>query len=413
MSLRPKRIAIIGAGIGGLTLAACLLRHGHSVLILEKSPQLRTHGVGLQLSPNGLYILNQLRLSAGFHEKLHHPENIRLVLPGLTKHLTTLKLPNKDQVHMPPYAVIHRADLLQAMYQKVASDSRATFHFGVHHFDLTRHRRGHTLNFETHNFSNQRDHPDLIVGADGVHSTTRLNYTNDVKTPYSGYIAWRTLIPLDNVPEHVSHQDITAVMCNKMHVVLYPLRAHHQMNCVIIKNCPKRDLSKKSPQELWSGLEKKISKYQALKFLTHPDLEWQHWPLYAARRPVFTARHKDEKTPNVILLGDAAHPMLPFQAQGAAMAIEDAACLANALLSNEISDAFALFAQQRHKRVHKVMRQAKGNGEIFHFSGPMGLARNLYLRLLPPHIHQKRVCWIYDHIIDLATIQPPASNLIH
>lgn len=356
---------VVGAGIGGLAVAVALARRGVAVTVLEQATAIREVGAGLQVSPNGLVVLRAL----GLEKRLIARGAVRgqaVVMKAFDSdvdvaRLDLLKLPAEQS-----YYFMHRADLIDVL-ARAAREHNVSFEMGVKVQSVT---PGDTPHLTLADGSTRR--AELIVGADGIHSCARsaLNGADDAY--FTGQVAWRA-----TVPNTVGHADVAMVtMGAGRHLVSYPIKDGKLVNLVAVEerkdwaeegwNHPDDPANLRAAFVGFGGMAAKM-----IKAVEAPTL----WGLH--RHPVASVWQKG----GVALLGDAAHPTLPFLAQGANMALEDAWVLAETVLAGG-ADALPQYQSKRITRVRRVIKAAEGNAWRYHLRpGPMRFAAHTALRL--------------------------------
>ncbi|MCF6326914.1 MAG: FAD-dependent monooxygenase [Devosiaceae bacterium] len=388
-------IYIAGAGIAGMTLALALAKLGVKAVIIEKTKGLQPEGAGLQISPNARHVLNQLGLSSALHGLGFSPQAIDIYPFKRAKPLKSLKLgPFAQQRFDSPYIVIHRADLADILYKACQQSNLIEIHFGITGFDMITHANGLSVSREHSDGHIHEANPFAFVGADGVHSVTRTKILSGPDASYSGYTAWRALIPTSMMKAELNLFHTSLLWGPGFHAVAYPHPRRHVINIALFsKEKLGANTGKKSVAPNLPKIALTCPRFNAI--IESSEGEWTNWPLYGVK----TGRwHKGP----VGLIGDAAHAMLPFQAQGAAMAIEDAATLAPLLANaNEPQTAFATYYAERKNRVRKIISISASNGEIYHMGAPFSYARDLVVLAQGTTGHLRRLAWIYDHKIPI------------
>jgi salicylate hydroxylase len=335
-------IVIAGAGIGGLTAALALARAGKRVLVLERAARIKEVGAGLQIAPNAGRVLAALGLDGALTEAALEPQaiNIRRGRDGAV--LARLDLSGARASWGAPFRVFHRADLQQTLLKAALAEPGVEIRTSVRAGDFDDRAGFVRLRVHVAQGVEEIDASGL-VGADGQRSSVRGHlFRTERDAPfYSGLTAWRALVPADRAPAALRARESNLWMLPGAHVVHYPLRDGAVINVVVIVAEEPRSedgaaiLSLEGPQ-LARALESKRPGADLLA-LIEAGATWRHWPLFA--RPPLPGWSRGAVT----LLGDAAHPMLPFLAQGAAQAIEDAQALGDAFrqLGATTESAFA------------------------------------------------------------------------
>lgn len=384
-----RTVFIAGAGIAGLTLALALAKFGIDVVVLERNIGISEFGAGLQISPNARRVLDRLGLAGAIREASFEPEGIDVYPFGRERPLVTLALGSAARARYGlPYAVMHRADLADVLHAACKRFANIDIVFGVADFTVSSHAGGVSVAAELAGRSGEAF---AFVGADGVHSQTRRQALGGPPAQYSGRLAWRTLIPLDAVSDLVALDRTSLLLGPGYHLVVYPLPHRGRLNLALFAPHPVVDL-RAEPQSQRPSLPRSV--LMSPRFSAIIDLagdSWTAWPLHCVE-----TRHWHRG--NVGLIGDAAHAMLPFQAQGAAMAIEDAGVLAPLLARAQHAHiAFARYAEVRQARVLRVARQSQANGTIFHMRWPLTIARDAVMRSGGPEGHFRRLDWLYGY----------------
>ncbi|PHO02569.1 monooxygenase [Rhodobacteraceae bacterium 4F10] len=385
MSLGGKKIKIAGAGIGGLTAALAFGARGAEVTVLEQSEAITEVGAGLQVSPNGFAVLRALGLEEAFRAKAVQGQAVELRDYRQSKLVSRLDLGllPEDQ----PYFFIHRADLIDLLAGAVRTAGiKIRLLQKVDRIEATESPVVHLAN-------GAETRADIVIGADGLHSRLRPEL-NGVSAPFfTRQVAWRA-----TVPNTMNHPNVARVhMGPRRHLVSYPLRGGEIVNIVAVQErmawAEEGWTHTDDPENLRAAFEGFGG--EADKLLKSVD-QVGVWGLF--RHPVARVWHKG----HTALLGDAAHPTLPFMAQGAVMAMEDAWVLADALdKTSDIPEGLAGYQARRHERVSKVIQTANGNAWKYHLSlPPMRFGAHMGLRLvssLAPKKLLQQFDWIYRH----------------
>jgi salicylate hydroxylase len=392
-----RTIVIAGAGIGGLTAALALAAKGFRVLILEKAERLEEAGAGLQLSPNASRVLIDLGLQPRLAPHLMTPDAVSIMSARSGGEVIRLPLGIAGEFHADaPYWLIHRADLQSALLAEVNNHPGIELRLGCQFEDFDVQSTGVAVGLRK-GVAREHEPALALIGADGVWSAVRQQLFPDTQAEFAGLIAWRGTIDARQLPRELTPQRVQLWMGPKAHLVAYPMSSGKQINVVAIMpgawNRPGWS-APGDPAEIKNHFAASRWPDNARMMIGAVD-DWRRWALFTMRDG--GVWHKGP----VALLGDAAHAMLPFAAQGAGMAIEDAAVLAKCcgeFIDDPANIAVALqrYATMRRSRVGRVQRTARQSGQIYHLRGPMALARDLTMQALGAPRLQARQDWIYD-----------------
>lgn len=389
MSGSGRTYYVAGAGITGLTLALALAKFGATVVVLERNSTISEFGAGLQISPNARKILNNLGLDEALTARSLEPDGIDIYAWRRAVPLVTLELGAvMRQRFGAPYAVMHRADLADALYMACRRFANIDILFGVRGWDVVSHARGVTVSIDEANGQSRTGRGHAFIGADGVHSRTRTQILGGPPAQYRQRVAWRALVPFDSIAGQIALDRVSVLFAPGHHMVCYPLPHRQQVNLALFAKVSRRETEfGRSP-----ALPRTLRPSPRLDvLLTAAGDRWSPWPLS-------TVHAQSWHTGNIGLAGDAAHAMVPFQAQGAAMGIEDAGVLAPLLIAEPTAEsAFAKYALARQRRVERVARISATNGRIFHLPWPLGIARNAVIGLQGSRGHLRRLAWLYGH----------------
>lgn len=359
MGTQPK-IAIVGGGIGGLTAALALLRRGFEVKVYEQAPELKEVGAGVQISANGTRILFALGLEESIKAVCFEPQGkeIRLWNTGQTWKLFDLGAVSVERYGFP-YLTMHRNDLHQALAAGIRVISGDAIRLGARCTGLEQDGKGVRLQFD----DGRTAAADLAVGADGVHSKVREALFGPGQPNFTGIVAWRGVIPMERLPKHLDRPIGTNWVGPGGHVIHYPLRRGKLMNFVSVVE---RDDWQVESWSVAGSVEECLADYPGWHADVHALIRSADTPYKWAlmgRAPM--ERWSVER---VTLLGDACHPMLPFLAQGAVMALEDGYVLARCLEAHggDHATAFDRYEAARRERTAKVVNGSAANIERFH-----------------------------------------------
>jgi salicylate hydroxylase len=387
-----RTIIVAGAGIGGLTASLALARQGFRVILLEKAERLEEAGAGLQLSPNASRVLIDLGLKPRLSRAVT-PEAVCLMNARNGGEIARLSLGGKDG----PYWVIHRADLQAALRDEVESHSDIELRLGCQFEDVSPHAKGLTV-IQRSGAVRREELAVALIGADGIWSAVRHHLLPDVQPRFSGLIAWRGTLDATQLPREYTSRRVQLWMGPRAHLVAYPISGARQINVVAVVPGQWNRPGWSEPgdaNEIKSAFV--AAGWHAIPRMLISAVDgWRKWAL-------FTVPGGGQWTEGTVaLLGDAAHAMLPFAAQGAAMAIEDAAVLAKCITERQnespaaLSVALQRYARLRRPRVRRVQRSARQAGRIYHLAGPLALARDLVIKAMGPKRMLARQDWIYD-----------------
>ncbi len=394
-----RTVYIAGAGIAGLTLALALAKFGTTVVVLERADAIQEIGAGLQISPNARRVLNQLGLDRQMSARSLEPAAIDVYPFRSQRPVVSLPLGTAvTSRYGAPYAVMHRADLAEVLHRACRRFANIDIVFGVRDFDAVSHARGVTVTADEPDGKSRSARAFAFAGADGVNSQTRVRILGGAASRYSGFVAWRTTLPMGALDGIVAADRTSLLLGPGFHAVVYPLPHRSRINVVLIAREKHSATPSKAPHLPWALL--RSQRIDAI--LAAAEGTWAYWPIATVLQPIW---HKG----GIGLIGDAAHAVLPFQAQGAAMAIEDAAILAPLLMTEPTAEsAFARFEAMRRERLARVARQSRFNGFAFHMEWPFTLVRNAYLATQGSPRHLERLDWLYgfDTAPELRTAVP-------
>ncbi len=388
MGVDGAEITVLGAGVAGLAVARALALQGAAVTVLEQADAIREVGAGLQISPNGAAVLRALGLGDALTAASTRADAVEL-RDGRDGDLV-LRL---DLARLRPqqgYHFVHRADLIDLL-AKGARDAGVQLRLlqQIEAVDLS----GDTPRLVTAQGAELR--PGLLIGADGLHSKTR-GALNGAETPFfTGQVAWRAIIPCEPGADPVAEVH----MGPGRHLVSYPLRGGTLRNIVAVEE------RKAWVQEGWSLRDDPMELRLAFERFGPRVRGWLDrvedvylWGLFRhVVAPVWTRAMAQG---GAAILGDAAHPTLPFLAQGASMGLEDAWVLADCLARLPLAQALDSFQTKRHPRTSRIVAAANANARAYHLSGMQRSLAHTALRIggtLAPGLALKRFDWLYDH----------------
>jgi salicylate hydroxylase len=387
---------VAGAGIGGLATALALQHTGLHSQIWEQAKSFGEVGAGIQMGPNVTRILQQWGLDAALKQVAVQPQALVSCDAVSGQELGRLDLRTAADRYGAPYLTIHRADLHALLLQKL-DPARVSTRLGCTLSDVQVQPDGA---LKVYNDQGVVSEPAALIGADGLWSRVREIWGTDGVPLPTGHWAYRALLPTRLLSPRWREPLVRVWMAPGLHAVHYPVRRGEWLNVVVLVEARLHAAQKSwdvplDPAQIRADVHAALRGLCAdLHDVLRPVETWRAWSLWA-RPPVAGADQMARG--RVALLGDAAHPMLPYLAQGAGMAIEDAWQLAQCVQSsgnaNDVAGILAAYAQARWARNARVQRHAQRNGAIFHASGPVAWARNTALRWAAPRLMDQP--WLY------------------
>lgn len=389
MSLIGQSVTVVGAGVAGLAVARALALRGAAVTVLEQADAIRDVGAGLQISPNGACVLRALGLHGALYAASTRAGAIVLIDGPTGDPVTRLDLARlrPDQGHH----FLHRADLI-GLLLKGAQDAGVTLRLlsRIETVDLSGAHPALLLD------RGERIETPLLIGADGLHSRIRAALNGPAAPFFTGQVAWRAVVPADRTDAPVAELH----MGPGRHLVSYPLRGGSMRNIVAVEE------RAKWAEESWTLRDDSMDLRLAFAGFSPRVRGWLDavedpwlWGLF--RHEVARTWVRPMGQGGVAILGDAAHPTLPFLAQGACMGLEDAWVLARALATHDsAAAALAAYQEQRKPRTTRIVAAANANARAYHLSGLPRLIGHTGLRLLgrlSPGAMLSRFDWLYGH----------------
>jgi salicylate hydroxylase len=391
-------VIVAGGGIGGLTAALALARRGFRVTVLEQAQRLEETGAGIQLSPNATRTLIELGLDGALRPLAVAPSALRVMNAISGREIVRMPLGEfAEDRYGAPFWLMHRADLLGVLADAASRQLGITIKLSRQVQDFVVHPNGLTVSALTATgIADERGF--AVLAADGLWSPLRRQLGDRVPPRFTGRAAWRGSVAARDVRAEFREPAVHLWIGPNAHLVHYPVRAGQLINIVVIAADPDGDRNNGLPirstittrADLLSALSDDNWAMPARTLLRLPDA-WQKWPLYE-RQPL-----KRWSEGAAALLGDAAHPMLPYLAQGAAMAIEDAAVVADCLARQPDDAARALRAYRsaRQRRTQKIQFASARNGARYHSGWPKSWLRDAAMRTIGGKGLLKHYDWIY------------------
>lgn len=402
MTATRRHVVVAGAGIAGLTAALALARTGCRVTVLEQAPALQETGAGIQLSPNATRVLLALGLGDRLLPHVLAPQAIRVMAARSGREIVRIPLLDVPRRYGAPYWAIHRGDLQATLVAAAQAAHDVTLRLDSRVEDYAVHAKGVTVAYR-HGHRLLEERALALVGADGLWSAVAARSGRQRPPRFARRVAWRALVPAAQVAEEFRAPLVHLWLGPGAHLVHYPVMAGSLVNIVgILRETRERGDPHDarhdgvpSSSELEEGPARHFARRcwcAPARALVERPARWQRWPLYHRRGPFPGGRGP------VTLIGDAAHPMLPFLAQGAAMAIEDAAVLADMLhrYGDDPADALRAYEGARRHRVARVQQVSRRNGLVYALAGPAAALRDLHLRRLGGQALLARQDWLYS-----------------
>jgi len=385
-------VGIVGAGIGGLTTALACKQAGFDVRVFDQAPALQEVGAGLQLGPNAVHVLVALGLDAALAEVAVKPEAIHMRAAQSGHLLAYLPLGDAgDQRYGAPYYHVHRADLQSILLDKL-KDVGVTPELDAQCVHVTEEAPHVRVGFR----DGREARFDAVIGADGIHSFVREHLFGPEHPRFTGYVAFRGVVPAHALDESVIEPVVTAWLGARQHFISYFVRRRELVNYVaVVENDTWREEAWDIPADKTELSDPFHDWHVNVRRVIEATVSCHKWALLD-RDPL-----EQWSSGRVTLLGDACHPMLPFLAQGAAMAIEDAYALAHMLElhSRDLSHALTQYATHRRPRTSRVQLESRRQGKLYHLTNPLQVAsRNFVIgfgsRMLPG-LARRRYDWLF------------------
>lgn len=386
---RRAPILVAGGGIGGLTAALALARHGIESAAFEQADEFKEVGAGLQVGPNAFRVFDALGLTSEVRKLATFPESLTIKDAITAEEIIELPVGENFRERFEyPYGLMHRADLHQVLLQACRASGLIQLHT---HSKLTAFEdRGDEVRVRMSNGTEWTG--GALVGADGLWSMVRQAIVGDGPPRLAGHICYRAIVPLSDVPQDMRKNAMALWVGPKMHMVLWPMRQDQFYNVTVVFHSNRFEEGWDSygdPDEL---RERVASTHPQVREFVNSVQDWRMYVL-RDREPV-----RNWSSGRVTLLGDAAHPMLQYLAQGACMAMEDAMCLAEEVARHggDHASAFLDYQQRRYLRTTRVQLTARLYGHVYHAADASADLRNAFLRSKTPEQTLESMAWIFD-----------------
>ncbi|MEU6867567.1 FAD-dependent oxidoreductase [Streptomyces sp. NPDC046876] len=386
-----SKLIIVGGGIGGLATALATARQGHEVLVLERAPEFAEIGAGIQLAPNGLHALDRLGLGEAVRSTAVQMDELRF-MDGVTgEHVTSVDLTEHYRERFGnPYAVVHRAELHTKLLEACRAVDTIELRSAATAVGYEQDAASATVLLE----DGERITGDALIGADGIHSAIRARLVGDGAPRNSGITVYRALIPMEQVPEELRHlTSVTWWTGPGCHFVHYPIAGGKYLNLAASSDNKATEAIAGVPATQGDIRREFASLGEDAQRLLALGEGWKSWVL-VDRDPVDTWTDG-----RVALLGDAAHPMLHYVAQGACQGLEDAVVLGDLLDcgTDELPQRFEKFNAERRERTGRIQLLARESIKLWHTSGAAATDRNAVLKGFTRDELHDYVAWMHGH----------------
>ncbi len=393
MSNNSLNLGIVGAGIAGLSLSIFLRRIGYDITVFERSSRISEFGAGVQLSPNGVQVLRLLGLDNEVLKSSTCAEKIMIRKGHDNKLISQIPLGSSSSKRFgAPFLQIYRPDLVKILYSK-ACELGVTFQFGKVAVVKSTSKDSSYISVGSTDFLF-----DAVAVADGIHSLTRAKFFPDIQPKFLKQVAYRATVSLDQINHSWRKPEVKILVAEGCHVVCYPLLQRSLLNLVF---CCDEDVWS---SDGWSNIansseiSKRFNKFSSINGILDQLTSVHKWGLLGYEN------NCDWYLERLALVGDACHPMLPYLAQGANQALEDAASLSSFLAQKSSVDAhkaFALYSKSRRGRVAWVQKASQQNGRLYHLStGPKRFLIHSFLYLVSrvcPSFLISQFDWLYSY----------------
>ena len=382
-------LIVAGGGVAGLAAAIGAARAGHEVLVLEQAPTFAEVGAGIQIGPNGRRALEALGVWERLRRCVFFPQAIRIRRARTGRDLGRVPLDDAFRKRFRgTYQVVHRADLLAALLAAVEEEPTITLQTASRVVAWQRRAGAMSVLLE----DGRQVSAWGLIGADGLHSRVRAQLLGDARPRFSGHVLYRALVPMEEVPELVDVRNVNLWLNPHGHVVHYPVKGGRALNIVAAVN------ERWEAGDTWGEPTRAEAVHRIfahacgeLQTVLATPQQWMRWA-GADRAPVGTWG-MDALT----LIGDAAHPALPYLASGAVMALEDAVVLMRCLRQHEsLPEAFRAYERVRQPRTARIVHASWRLGRIYHASGLLAAGRDMFIRLTSGRASLERMAWLYD-----------------
>jgi 2-polyprenyl-6-methoxyphenol hydroxylase-like FAD-dependent oxidoreductase len=381
-------IIVAGGGIGGTSAALGLARRGARVTVLEQADEFGEIGAGIQIGPNGFHAMDYLGVGKTCRERAVYIDAL-IMMDGLTgEQIFRAPVDEPFRKFMGnPYAVIHRVDLHSAFLDGCRENENVTLVNKERVVSYENTPNG----VRVKTAAGSVYEADALIGADGINSAIRKQMTGGDPLRLSGHVAYRAVLPIEQMPEDLRWNAATIWVGPKTHFVHYPLQGWKTFNLVATFVTDLKNVGSNEPGRREEVLEKFGHIVPRIRRILEIPENWRRWVL-GDRDPIPTWIDG-----NVALLGDAAHPTYQYFAQGACMAMEDSVCLSDAFekCGGDLKTAFKAYETARIPRAYRVVLSSRELGRVFHVDGVERLVRNAWLKDKSPEEFNHSLHWLY------------------
>ncbi|MGW7236979.1 3-hydroxybenzoate 6-monooxygenase [Streptomyces sp. NPDC054804] len=383
------KVLIAGGGIGGLAAALSIARHGHLAVVLERRDTFGELGAGIQLGPNAFHALDCLGVGAEVRQRAVHIDELRFMDGTTGERVASMPLTGAYRTRFGnPYAVVHRGDLYQTLLDGCVAQRNITLHTNSSVTSYEQDPDSVTAITDT----GRRFTGEALIGADGIRSAVRGRLVGDGAPRVSGHTIYRSVIPMERVPRELRWNTVTLWAGPKWHFVHYPIGSGRFLNLAATRDDGAQDVVAGRPAERTHVLSEFPDLSDTARQLLELGTDWKEWVL-CDRDPV--ERWTDGR---VALLGDAAHPMLQYAAQGACMALEDAVVIGELLAgaAGDVPQCLEKYNAERYERAARVQQVARAMGEqLYHPAKDAATARNTMLSSFTAGELHDQVEWLH------------------